>query len=418
MRIRLCLVVAALLAGPASWRPALAGSNPAPQNLTIWVVQAEVRLSWLAPEAGSGNPQVRVLRRLNAPPTGPDDAAATVLYAGAATQFVDPITGLLPDVAAAPRVYHYAVFGCDAGGTNCEATGSHAALAPSLVQCLRGGGYTIVWRHADADVCADNLSLGTAANPIVPDWWRSCDANCPTATARQVNATGVQRATFIGQQIRALGIGIGRVISSEFCRCIQTAELMAFGPAIETDPGITYFVYDEPNRCAHSYERIHEVPGPGTNTAIIGHGGFPAACPTLGALQWSECAIFKPDGSGGAVFVAQLPWNAWGTLATDVATLPVPPGGTMLHSPRETAAGVQVRYRIESRAAVPVRLEIFDVRGRRLWSAQPGSQASGEYEQLWDRRDARGHEVGRGIYLVRVHAGPVTLSRKSVLLQR
>ncbi len=408
----------ALLATAALARPTLAAPNPAPRNLTIWVVGGEVRLSWLAPDGGSGNSQVKVVRRLNAPPSGPDDLAADVLFAGVATQLVDPVVDLLPDLAGAAHVYHYAVFGCDALGTSCEATGSHASLAPTLVQCLRGGGYTIFWRHADADVCMDNTSLGTAANPTIPNWWRSCDANCATATARQLNAAGVERATFIGQQTDALAIDVGRVISSEFCRCVQTAELMDFGPAIETDPGISYFVYDEPNRCTHCYERIDEVPSPGTNTAIIGHAGFIPACATLGSLQWSECAIFKPDGAGSATFIAQLAWSAWGDLATDAARVTVTTAGAALDAPWEAEDGVRVRYRIASDDAVPVRLEIFDIRGRRLWSMRPESKWRGEYEQIWDRRDGDGHEVGRGVYVVRLHAGLAILNRKAVILQR
>ncbi len=416
--MRFIRLVIALLASAVSARPTLAAPNPAPRDLTIWVVGGDVRLSWLAPEGGSGNTQVKITRRLNAPPSGPEDGAADVLFAGVATQLVDPIVDLLPDLVGAPHVYHYAVFGCDAIGTTCETTGSHASLAPTLVQCLRGGGYTVFWRHADADVCADNTNLGTAANPTIPNWWRSCDANCPTATARQLNATGVQRATFIGQQMHALGIAMGRVISSEFCRCIQTAEWMAFGPTIETDPGISYFVYDELNRCTRCYERLYEVPAPGTNTAIIGHAGFSPACATLGALQWSECAVFKPDGAGGATFIAQLAWNAWGALATDVAPVTVTRGDAVLDAPWEVADGVRVHYRIASNDAVPVRLEIFDIRGRRLWSMRSESRWRGEYEHLWDRRDEHGHEVGRGVYLVRLHAGPAILSRKALILQR
>lgn len=405
----------ALLVGAGFTWPALADPNPAPRKLTIWVVGGEARLSWLPPQGGSGNTQVKVVRRLNAPPSGPEDLSAEVLFAGVGTQLVDPIGDLLPDLAGAPHVYHYAVFGCDALGT-CETTGSHASLAPTLVQCLRGGGYTIFWRHADADVCADNTSLGTAANPTIPNWWRSCDANCATATARQLNAAGVERATFIGQQTDALGIDVGRVISSEFCRCIQTAELMDFGPTIETDTGISFFVYDESNRCTHCYDRIYEVPAPGTNTAIIGHAGFSPSCATLGALAWSECALFKPDGAGGATFITRLTWDAWGLLATDVAPVPLAPGSATLDAAWETADGVRVRYRIEG-DAVPVRLEIFDIRGRLLWSMREQSKRQGEHEQLWDRRDEHGHGVGRGVYLVRMHAGPTTSSRKALVLR-
>jgi phosphohistidine phosphatase SixA len=395
---------------------AFADPNPAPANLTVWVLGAEVRLAWLAPEAASGNRQIRLLRRLNTPPAGPEDPAADLLYAGSATQYVDPLTGLLPNFAS-PQVYYYSAYGCDLAGTICESVGSHAALAPTLVECLRGGGYTIHWRHADADVCGDHLELGTAANTSVPNWWRSCDANCTTGTARQLNATGVQRATIIGQQMRSMGIPIGRVVSSEYCRCIQTAENMAFGPTIETSQGLTYFVYDEANRCATNYDLIEEAPAAGTNTAIIGHAGFATSCATIGSLAWSECAIFKPDGQGGATLIGRLLWNQWGTLATDVPGFETMAATTWLDTPYEAADGVRLRYRLANAVSQPIRLEVFDIRGRRIWSVQE-HQARGEYERMWDRRDTSGREVPRGVYFVRLHTPASTTSRKAVILHR
>lgn len=413
MRIIRTGLVASFLLGSAL---AAADPNPAPANLTLWVQGSDIRLSWIAPQAASGNRQVRLLRRLNTPPAGPQDPAADLLYAGPATQYVDQLTALLPNFNTL-RVYYYSVFGCDLAGTPCETLGSHAALAPTLVECLRGGGYTIHWRHADADVCSDHLELGTAANPVVPNWWRSCDANCGTATARQLNAVGVQRATAIGQRIRSLGIPIGRVVSSEYCRCLQTAESMDFGPAIETSTGITYFVYDEPNRCATSYDWIETVPAAGTNTALIGHAGFSGSCPTLGSLAWSECAIFKPDGQGGSTLIGRLLWNQWEELATDAAALATVTGAAALDPPYETTDGIRLRYRLGNVAAQSVRLDVFDLRGRRLWSLQE-HQSHGAYERTWDRRDTTGRAVPRGVYFVRLQTSTSTTSRKAVILHR
>lgn len=406
-----------LLAACVAPSRVVAASNSAPSGLAVAIVGAEVRLAWLAPDPGSGNTQVRLLRRLNAPPTGPDDAAAAVLYAGGATQFGHPTADLMPDVAGSPHVYYYAVYGCDAPGTTCETAGSHASLAPTLVQCLRGGGYTIYWRHTDADVCTDKTNLGPAATTTVPNWWRSCDANCATATARQLNATGVQRATYIGQVFQTLGIPIGRAISSEFCRCIQTLEWMNFGPMIETDQGITYFVYDEANRCSHSFNRVSQVPAPGTNTAIVGHLVL-STCPPLDGLEWSECAIFKPNGGGGTTLITRMVWSAWGGLTTGVTPLEMLDRTTTLERPQEIAGGLRIRYRIATGASTPTRLEVFDVRGRRMWSVRAEAQGPGEYERVWDRRDRNGREVVRGIYFVRLTAGSSVQSRKTLLLGR
>lgn len=284
--------------------------NGAPKDLAAAINGADVEVTWTAPAAGFGNTHVRILRRLNTAPTDAEDASADVVFFGTAAATTDAVTALLPTSTAVARTYHYAAFGCTAGGV-CESVGSRTTLVPTISQVLRVGGYTLHWRHAAADVCSDNLGLGTAATTMTPDWWKSCDANCgTTATARQMNATGVTQATTIGAEFDRLAIPVGRVISSEFCRNFKTAELMDFGPTIELRQDITYFVYDESSRCDASYDLIDAAPAAGTNTAIIGHAGFSPSCPVLSALEWGEAAIFKP-GPGGAVLAAQVKAGDW-----------------------------------------------------------------------------------------------------------
>jgi hypothetical protein len=87
---------------------------------------------------------------------------------------------------------------------------------------------------------------------------------------------------------------------------------MAFGPPIEQEPDLTYFVYDEANRCADSMAMLAEPPAAGTNTAHISHAGL--ACPILDQLAWGEAAIFKPDGAGGTIFIARVLASQWLTV--------------------------------------------------------------------------------------------------------
>lgn len=290
------------------------GASPgdgAPSGLMAAVSGDDVELTWLAPEPASGHTHVRVLRRLGSAPTGPEDAVATVVYFGAAELASDPISGLLPSTSLTSRTYHYAAYGCTGAGV-CESTGTSTTFALALVDALRAGGYTIHWRHASANVCADRTDLGTAATTSVPDWWKSCDASCPPAgmaTARQLNAAGVTESISLGERFDELGIVIGRVISSEFCRNFTTAALMDFGPTVELSQAITFFVYDEASRCANTNTLLAEVPAAGTNTALIGHAGF--SCGVLGSLAWSEAAVFRPDGMGGAELMERVLWDAW-----------------------------------------------------------------------------------------------------------
>ena len=146
-----------------------------------------------------------------------------------------------------------------------------------LPDVLRAGGYVIHWRHASATVCSDRLDLGPAATTSSPDWWKSCDADCPSggpviATARQLSDIGRSESVAIGQALDQRGVPIGRMLASEFCRNVETAQLMDLGPPIEQSPAITYFVYDEGGRCADTFALLAEAPPAGTNTALIGKG--------------------------------------------------------------------------------------------------------------------------------------------------
>ena len=49
-------------------------------------------------------------------------------------------------------------------------------------------------------------------------------------TQRVLSSEGRQQAIEIGQKLRESGITEAEVFSSEWCRCLETAELLGFGP--------------------------------------------------------------------------------------------------------------------------------------------------------------------------------------------
>jgi hypothetical protein len=64
-----------------------------------------------------------------------------------------------------------------------------------------------------------------------------------------------------------------------------------------------------------------------------------------------------------------------------------------------------------------VSLEVYDVRGKMLRTLFRGTRGSGVYKVRWDGRDARGMEVGGGVYLARLHSGKETSIRKMTLVK-
>jgi hypothetical protein len=71
-----------------------------------------------------------------------------------------------------------------------------------------------------------------------------------------------------------------------------------------------------------------------------------------------------------------------------------------------------MRYSL--RARCHVRLEIFDVAGRRIRTLFEGFREPGEYQTSWNRVDTTGNRVASGIYVVRLLAGNEAIARKIV----
>ncbi len=102
---------------------------------------------------------------------------------------------------------------------------SATALDDALVAQLRRGHHVILIRHA--------LAPGTG-DPATFDL-----ADC--ATQRNLDERGRQQAINLGNHMRALGIRIARVKSSEWCRCLETAALAFPDYGVERTPSLNSF---------------------------------------------------------------------------------------------------------------------------------------------------------------------------------
>jgi hypothetical protein len=64
-----------------------------------------------------------------------------------------------------------------------------------------------------------------------------------------------------------------------------------------------------------------------------------------------------------------------------------------------------------------VRLEIYDISGRRIAGLVNGEQEKGRYAVEWNGKDQHGNAAASGIYFCKLGAGKETVSRKMVLLR-
>jgi broad specificity phosphatase PhoE len=84
---------------------------------------------------------------------------------------------------------------------------------------LRQGGVVALVRHGDAPGVGD------------PPGWRLGDC----ATQRNLGERGRAEARAVGARLRAERVAIGRVVSSPWCRCVDTATLLDLGP-VQVEP--------------------------------------------------------------------------------------------------------------------------------------------------------------------------------------
>jgi len=89
---------------------------------------------------------------------------------------------------------------------------------------------------------------------------------------------------------------------------------------------------------------------------------------------------------------------------------------TMNALPNPSSRGTALYYELP--AAGPVKLQIFDVSGRRVRTIVDATQTAGGHHVDWDALNERGRRVPTGIYFARLDLGTVTASRKLTLIRQ
>jgi len=211
-----------------------------------------------------------------------------------------------------PRRLHSSWLGLGLGlglGAALAAAGPARAdeLAGSaLVSALRHGGYVLVLRHASSPFEAPDKSTAEPDNPTLE---------------RQLDAAGKETATEMGKAIKALGIPIGEVDSSQTFRAFQTAkyaDLPRPKPVAELTEGKQGMSADaDKSRAAWLTQAAASAPRAGTNTVLITH--TPNMLAAFGEkakdIKAGEAMVFQPDGKGGTSLVARVTIDEWPRLA-------------------------------------------------------------------------------------------------------
>ena len=167
-----------------------------------------------------------------------------------------------------------------------------------LVERLREGGLVLYLRHTDTtrDGADDPSTLGDCSRQ------------------RELSEEGRTDARELGDAVRALGVPVGEVLASPFCRTVETAEL-AFGDAVRTDDGLLALAPNGEGQ-QETADRLRRLlarsPREGTNTVLVGHvSNLRLVTP----YQPEEGGTVVLQPGEDPVLVGEVPPQGWQALA-------------------------------------------------------------------------------------------------------
>src|SRR5437867_12477315 len=89
-------------------------------------------------------------------------------------------------------------------------------------------------------------------------------------TQRNLDEQGRREARALGEAFRQHGVRVDRILSSPWCRCLETARLLAVGP-VETSWALIPMRPSAPGRLHELQEIVSAWRGPGT-LVLVTHG--------------------------------------------------------------------------------------------------------------------------------------------------
>jgi phosphohistidine phosphatase SixA len=158
---------------------------------------------------------------------------------------------------------------------------------------LRKGGYVLYFRHFHTD------HTKWHEDPIKPKhgemsvqaFRESCDQQRPLTTF------GRRRAADIGKLMKKQGIPIGRVLSSPYCRAVESSTLLAGREPDETPYELVHrggtLTYEM--MAANIRPYLGTPPAPGTNTLLVAHR---PQMDDVGFIEEGQAFVLEPLGNG------------------------------------------------------------------------------------------------------------------------
>jgi hypothetical protein len=104
-----------------------------------------------------------------------------------------------------------------------------------------------------------------------------------------------------------------------------------------------------------------------------------------------------------------------GSVAVEDPLLPSPNLRLNQNYPNPFNPETTISFSLDT--AVPVRLEIYNLRGQLVQRLVDESKASGTHSVVWDGTDLCGEPVSSGLYYYKLTSGKYSSTRKMILLK-
>jgi phosphohistidine phosphatase SixA len=172
----------------------------------------------------------------------------------------------------------------------------------ALIEALREGGLVILMRHMSTD-------------SFVPEEGTHGDRSC--ANQRNLDERGRQEARGVGAAFKNLGIPVGAVLTSPYCRCVDTGKL-AFGKGAPLEDLAAFDEISGPEREAKGKlirKLLNTAPTDGRNTIMITHTGTLLYSFGLETRPEGIAHIFRPAEFGNAIYLGRVTPEQWSAFA-------------------------------------------------------------------------------------------------------
>jgi phosphohistidine phosphatase SixA len=171
-----------------------------------------------------------------------------------------------------------------------------------LVETLKRGGHIIYFRHGPTD----SSQRDSDPNNL---------ANC--ATQRNLTDAGRAQARAIGEAFRSLDIPVGQVLSSEYCRAKEYAQL-AFNKAEMMESLVLPDPLTDQEKAQNTEElkRLFGIaPQPGINTVMVSHSPNIRLAYNVDLPAEGGAAVFRVERDAAPILVARILPDEWTILS-------------------------------------------------------------------------------------------------------